>query len=296
MLTNSVIQTKSATQDNMPIPDSQDIVEPPSHARERWLDKAAFSLYEARRAEFPDAYPLAWDQATRQVRAEFRFLAMSAYRRSLPLVASVLVEIVAMNYANLEGWIYPDCDNKYAFNVPDDDRAAFASQRRQNFRHKAQQIIASIFGYLEMDCDTEAQRKQSVGGVTLDRQRHYLTQAIASVLNAQERSAEIKDSLMSTFSEWELNGGIDPYTAREQQERDAEAEHFSKCGCGDARCQIDDRDSTNVNVNGTWFTADCTGLCWTCGEVDDLQKLMKAGYGRLTHEGPCPDRVNEVRR
>lgn len=75
-----------------------------------------------------------------------------------------------------------------------------------------------------------------------------------------------------------------------------ESEHFSPCGCHHPDCRLDDRDSTNVNVNGIWFTADCVGLCLTCGEVDDLSKLMKVGGGRFAHKHGCPDRMNEVRR
>lgn len=75
-----------------------------------------------------------------------------------------------------------------------------------------------------------------------------------------------------------------------------DAEHFSPCGCGDARCRLDDRDATNVQVNGRWFTADCVGLCMVCGHVDDLQQLMKAGWGRFMHAFRCPDWMNEVRR
>lgn len=146
----------------MPIPASQDVLEPAADTRDRWLDKAAFSLYEARRAELPEAFPLAWDMAPRQVRKDFRYLAMSAYRRSLPLVGDVLIETVAQNYANLEGWVWPDCDNKERWDVSDSDRAAFAAQRRQNFRHKASQLLSRIWQYLEIDCDTEAQRKIAV--------------------------------------------------------------------------------------------------------------------------------------
>jgi hypothetical protein len=130
--------------------------------RERWIEKAAFSLYEARRAEFPEAYPLSWDQAPRSVRGDFRYLAKSAYRRSLPLVRDVLTEMIASAYANLEGWIYPACDNKTAFSVPESDREVFAAQRRQNFRHKAQQIVTTIWQYLEHDVDTAEQRQRTV--------------------------------------------------------------------------------------------------------------------------------------
>lgn len=138
--------------------------------REQLIEKAAFALYEARRSEFPDAQPIAWDLASKRVRQDFRYLAMSAYRRSLPMVAEVLTELVAQNYANLEGWIYPDCDNRTPFSVPEQDRAAYASQRRQDFRRKAQELVASIFGYLEHDTDSEAQRKLTVERIEGQRQ------------------------------------------------------------------------------------------------------------------------------
>lgn len=156
----NVAHTQHPEQHEMP---PQDVIAP-TETRERWIEKAAFALYEARRAEFPEAYPLSWDQVTRRERGDFRFMAMASYRRSLPLVKDVLVQTVAMNLANLDGWIWPDCDNKVAFTVADEDRAAYAAQRRQDYIRKAQQLIASIFGYLETDCDTEAQRK-----ITVDR-------------------------------------------------------------------------------------------------------------------------------
>lgn len=149
----------ATVEQDMPVPASQDVLEPMRHTRDRWIDQAAFALYEARRAEFPERYPLAWDEAPKAVRAEFRYLAMAAYRRSLPLVGDTLTEIVAANYANLEGWIYPACDNKYAFSVPEDERETFAAQRRQNFRHKGRQLLHAIWQYLEHDTDTEAQRQ-----------------------------------------------------------------------------------------------------------------------------------------
>lgn len=134
----------------------------PPDKRSYWLDQAAIALYEARCAEFPEAYPLPWDMATKAVRQDFRYLAMSAYRRSLPYVRDVMTETVAMTYASLEGWIYPDCDNKDRRDADPKNRAAFAAQRRQNFRHKARQIVTAIFQYLEHDTDTEAQRKLAV--------------------------------------------------------------------------------------------------------------------------------------
>lgn len=132
------------------------------NSRERWLNQAGFSLYQAARAQYPDRFPLPWDLVPTKVRDDFRYLAMAAYRRTLPLVDKVLVEMVAMNLANLDGYIYPDCDNRRVPGVAEDERPAVAAQRRQAYRHKARQIISSIGQYLEHDSDTEAQRKQTV--------------------------------------------------------------------------------------------------------------------------------------
>lgn len=67
------------------------------------------------------------------------------------------------------------------------------------------------------------------------------------------------------------------------------------CGCGDARCWLDPNDSTNVQVNGRWFTADCAGLCWNCGQVDDLRHLFPVGGGRLVHDGcPTPEMATDL--
>jgi hypothetical protein len=147
------------------LPADQDVVH--LGTRQQWLDRAAFALYQAQRTEFPEAFPLPWDQAPPSVRADRRYLIMTAYRRTLPLVPETLTEIVAMNYANLDGWVWPGCDNKSALSVPDNERAAHAAQRRQGFRHKARQLLSSIFNYLEHDTDTEAQRR-----ITVDRAEH----------------------------------------------------------------------------------------------------------------------------
>lgn len=136
----------------------QDIIRE-RRSRDQWLDQAAHALFEAKKAEYPDEQPLPWDLVPQSVRVDFRYRAMAAHRLSLPLVRDVLVEMIAMAYANLEGWIYPDCDNQYAFHTPTDERPAKAAQRRQGFRHKARQILSSVWQYLEYDTDTEAQRK-----------------------------------------------------------------------------------------------------------------------------------------
>lgn len=59
------------------------------------------------------------------------------------------------------------------------------------------------------------------------------------------------------------------------------------CGCGDARCWLLGNDAGNVQINGKWFAADCCGLCWNCGRVDDMRVLFPVGSGRLVHAG-CP--------
>lgn len=131
-------------------------------SREQWIEQAAFCLYEARRVEAPEDFPQPWDLAPKSDRDDCRYRAMSAFRRGLPFVRDVLVEMLAMNYANLEGWLYPDCDNKYDPQTPERDRAAVSAQRRQRFRQKARQLVAAIFNYLEHDTDTEAQRKLTI--------------------------------------------------------------------------------------------------------------------------------------
>lgn len=158
----SSIATSSEPVTTMPIPNTQDIFESPEASRNRWLEQASFALYEARRAELPEAYPLPWDQAPKAVRDDCRYRAKTAYRLGLPHAKDVLIEMIAAAYANLEGWIYPDCDNKAPWNVNEDDRGAFAAQRRQNFRHKASQLVRTFINYLEHDVDTEEQRRKSV--------------------------------------------------------------------------------------------------------------------------------------
>lgn len=142
-------------------PNLQDIVRD-RRSREQWLDQAAHALFEAKKAEYPDAQPLPWDLVPANVRADYRYLVMAAYRRTLPLVDKVLVEMVAQTYANLEGYIYPDCTNRRLHEEDESARPARAAQRRQAFRHKAREMLTAIWAYLEIDCDTDAQRKITV--------------------------------------------------------------------------------------------------------------------------------------
>lgn len=72
-----------------------------------------------------------------------------------------------------------------------------------------------------------------------------------------------------------------------------EDEDRSPCACGDSRCWIDGNDATNVNVKGRWFSADCAGLCFFCGTVDDRTQLVEIAGGWLAHEG-CD--LNRLRR
>lgn len=75
---------------------------------------------------------------------------------------------------------------------------------------------------------------------------------------------------------------LNPY---EDDHSPLEDEDRSPCGCGDPRCQIDGNDATNVEVNGRWFAADCVGLCFFCGNVDDLRNVIRISGSWLAHEG-----------
>lgn len=168
----------------MPIPSGQDIVESPTAGRERWIDKAAFSLYEARRAEFPDAYPLAWDLVPSAIRRDFRYSAVASYRRNLPLVRDVLIEQTAAQLATLDGYCYPDCDNKPERGGMDQvETNAIIAQRRQLYRHKARSIVAAMFRFLELDTETEAQRRDVLDRVTAQM---YLDQTAVSLFRRRK--------------------------------------------------------------------------------------------------------------
>jgi hypothetical protein len=171
------IVIESPEPDNMQgLPPGQDLVhDGDGRTRQQWLDQATFCLYQARKAECPEAYPLPFDQAPRSVRADLRYLVMTAYRRLLPLVPETLAEIVAMNLANLDGFIYPDCDNKPEPGVAEHDQPARAAQRRQDFRRKSREILHMIFSYLEHDCDTDAQRQIVVDQAKAQRERDVQT-------------------------------------------------------------------------------------------------------------------------
>ena len=57
------------------------------------------------------------------------------------------------------------------------------------------------------------------------------------------------------------------------------------CGCHDPACWLVENDPTNVNVNGVWFACDCTGICFFCGLVDSLHRLVRISGSWLSHEG-----------
>lgn len=160
----SLTTLPAGEQADMLLPKGQDLVHDDTVTRtpDQWIEQAAFCLHEAKKAACPDMTPLPWDLEPRAVRGDFRFLAMASHRRSLPLVRECLIELTASNLANLDGWQYPGCDNKHLPEETDSERAARAAQRRQSYRHKAREILSAAFRYLEVDCDTEAQRKITV--------------------------------------------------------------------------------------------------------------------------------------
>ena len=76
------------------------------------------------------------------------------------------------------------------------------------------------------------------------------------------------------------------------------------CGCGDPACWLVENDPTNVQVNGVWFACDCVGLCYFCGQIDSLHRLVRISGSWLSHEGCAKahpviaerDEMNERRR
>ena len=76
---------------------------------------------------------------------------------------------------------------------------------------------------------------------------------------------------------------INPYEVERDPEPDDDTRRL--CGCGDDSCWLVETDPTNVNVNGTWFACDCTGICFFCGLVDSLHRLVRISGSWLSHEG-----------
>ena len=74
---------------------------------------------------------------------------------------------------------------------------------------------------------------------------------------------------------------INPY---EHDESPIEDDTRRLCGCGDPACWLVETDPTNVNVNGTWFAADHVGLCYFCGQIDSLHRLVRISGSWLSHE------------
>ena len=68
-------------------------------------------------------------------------------------------------------------------------------------------------------------------------------------------------------------------------ERDPEPEDDRRlCACGDPRCWLSVDDPTNVIVKGDVYACDCVGLCYFCGVVDSLHRLVRISGSWLSHE------------
>ena len=57
------------------------------------------------------------------------------------------------------------------------------------------------------------------------------------------------------------------------------------CGCGDPRCWIVLGDETNVIAKNEVYACDCVGLCYFCGQIDSLHRLVRISGSWLSHEG-----------
>ena len=61
------------------------------------------------------------------------------------------------------------------------------------------------------------------------------------------------------------------------------------CGCLDPACWLVEHDPTNVNVNGVMFACDCAALCYFCGQIDSLHRLVRISGSWLSHEKCCKE-------
>lgn len=65
--------------------------------------------------------------------------------------------------ANVDGYVWPGCDNKGRTALMSDGHwAAVIAERAQAYRHKARQIVGVTFRYLDFDTDTFAQRDRTI--------------------------------------------------------------------------------------------------------------------------------------
>ena len=55
------------------------------------------------------------------------------------------------------------------------------------------------------------------------------------------------------------------------------------CGCGDPRCWIVLGDETNVIAKNEVYACDCVGLCYFCGQIDSLHRLVRISGSWLSH-------------
>ena len=124
------------------------------------LDDAAALIYTAE--HMYDKSPAFHSIDADDMRQDLRYRLMGAIRRGINSCRMVAIERVAGALANLDGEVWPGCDLHVSPNWKPEQRAALTAQRRQRYRHKAVQVIAALYGYMEVEHPSETEEHRQL--------------------------------------------------------------------------------------------------------------------------------------
>lgn len=123
------------------------------------LDTAVQVFYGLERQP---GWPAFQSEEADDIKRDIRYRLMGAIRRGIASCRAVAIERVASTLANLDGEIWPACDAITSPNWKPEQRAAIVAQRRQLYRHKAVQIIAALYGYMEVEHPSETEEHRQL--------------------------------------------------------------------------------------------------------------------------------------
>ena len=127
------------------------------------LDHLTLAAEHVYRAEhLYDRSPHFGSDDAEDMRTDLRYRLIGAVRRGINSCRMVAVERVAGALATLDGETWPTCDLHVSPNWKPAQREAIVAQRRQRYRHKAVQVIAALYGYMEVEHPSETEEHRQL--------------------------------------------------------------------------------------------------------------------------------------
>ena len=139
------------------------------------LDTAVQVFYGLERQP---GWPAFQSEEADDIKRDIRYRLMGAIRRGINSCRMVAIERVAGALANLDGEVWPGCDLHVSPNWKPEQRAALIAQRRQKYRHKAVQVIAALYGYMEVEHPSETEEHRQLLMRHANEQREADAQAV----------------------------------------------------------------------------------------------------------------------